>query len=119
MQYASSSSQRTEQATNQKNPRDTKTTATEAGVFGLSAPAPVCGDVTTLDVQRAKVLNKRVIGDWQLRVPVTWLEATKPEDGTSVGFFSRLVDYSLRFFQVEGCRDARTVINGMKHRVIW
>ena len=71
--------------------------------------------VTTHDVQRAKVLNKEVIGDWQLRVPVAWWETTKPEDEASVGFLSRFFDYSLGFVQVEGCGNARTIINAMKH----
>ena len=70
------------------------------------------------DVQRAKVINKRVIGDWQLRVPVTRRKTTKPENGTGVGVLSCLVDYPFSFVQVKGARNARAVVNAMKDRVI-
>ena len=51
MQGAYSSSQRVKRATVGEDPRDTITTTTRAWVFGLSAPAPVCENMTTRDVQ--------------------------------------------------------------------
>ena len=66
-----------------------------------------------------KFPNKQVFGDWQLRVPVTRREATKPEDGTSVGLHCRFIDNPFSSVQVDGCRDARTIVNAMNHRVIW
>ena len=74
--------------------------------------------MTAHDAQRAKILNERVIGDWQLRVPVTRRETTEPEDRTGVGFRSRFVDNPIRFVQLEGCGNARTIVNAMEHRVI-
>ena len=115
MQNACSSSQRTQQATVREDPCDTITAAPDAGVFGFSSPAPICEHMTAHDVQRAKILNKRVIGDWQLRVPATRRETTEPEDGTGVSFRSRFVDNPIRFVHLEGCRDARTIVNAMKH----
>ena len=117
MQYASSPSQRAKQATIRKDPRDTKATAAEAGVFSLGSPAPICENVPAHDVQPAKILNKGVIGGWQLRVPVAWRETTEPENGASVGFLSRFFDFdnSLCPVQVEGCWNARAITNAMEH----
>ena len=115
MQYASSSSQRGKQATTRKDPRDAKATAAEAGVFSLGSPAPICEHMTAHDVQRAEILNKEVIGDWQLRVPVSWRETTEPENVASVSFPSRFFDCSLYLVQVEGCWNSRAIINAMEH----
>ena len=114
MQNASSSSRCVKQTTVREDPCDT-ITATPEGVFGLSSPAPVCEYVTTYDMHRAKVLNERVLGDWQLGVPATRQETTKPEDGTGVSSRPCFVDNSVRFVQLERCRDARALVNAMKH----
>ena len=58
--------------------------------FQLSAP--ICEHMTAHDVQRTKILNERVIGDWQLRVSVARRETTEPKGGTGVSFPSRFVD---------------------------
>ena len=58
MQNASSSSQCVNQATVGEDPCNTIAATSEAGVFGLSAPAPVREDVTTHDIQRPKSSTK-------------------------------------------------------------